>query len=273
MLWKKDSPLLPPAWRALCWLLAGLLLSGCAGKPWQEPLGDKEADSVARQVDELAARDKSCGGTIDGDVALFYRSPVEKKALSGFLQFSTPASYKFVISNPLGQPVLIITGDQSSFQLINTLEKKFLAGSIRSFGLRNDIPSYFLKSNWAFCFTGRNPFSSKSIVDVRSDREARGVWITFQNKQQTGWYHLLLDKEKGLYRTLILENGDGKTVAEIDYDDWLAEGQCLQPRNITISGLDYGTEIRIELSDVVLSKGEKNFQLNPPPGYLRQYMP
>jgi len=273
MPWKKVNPLWPSTRTALCWLLAGLLLSGCAGKPWTDPLLDKEADSVAKQVDNLAARNASCGTTLEGDVALFYRSPVEKKALSGFLQFSQPSSYKFVMSNPLGQPVLIVTGDQSSFQLINILEKKFLGGSIRSFGLRNDIPSYFLQSNWTLCFTGRSPLLSKSIVDIRNDREARGVWITFQNEQQTGWYHLLLDKEKELYRTLILENDDGKTVAKIDYDNWLVLGQCRQPRNIAISGLDYGTEIRIELSDIVLSDVKKNFRLNPPPGYMRQYMP
>ena len=121
---------------------------------------------------------------LEGDLLIFYQNPLEKKAFSGFLQFSMPSSFKFVMANPFGQPVLVIAGDQESFQAIDTLEKKLSGGSLRSFGLRNDIPAYFLKSDWGSWLTGRNQFSSQAITDIREDRDSKGIWLTFKSKEQ-----------------------------------------------------------------------------------------
>jgi hypothetical protein len=210
---------------------------------------------------------------MEGDVAFFYQNPLGKKALSGFLQFSRPSSYKFVMTNPFGQPILVVAGDQDTFQAINTLEKKYLAGNLSSFALRNDIPNYFLKSNWSFWLTGRNQLSSQAITEIRNDRDSRGVWLTFQSEKQKGVYHLLLDREQEIFPILILEDGNGKTVAEITYDNWVEQGQCRQPLDINIAGLDYGTNIEIKLSNVLISSEVKTYRLKPPPhGYLRQYL-
>lgn len=269
---KTDRSLLVYIQQTLFFLLASFFLAGCASKPWTEPLKGTEADSTAQIIDSLVARDAACGGTLEGDLVLFYQNPLEKKAFSGFLQFSKPSAYKFVMTNPFGQPVLIIAGDKESFQAINTLEKSYLAGSLRSFGLRNNIPSYFLKSNWSSWLTGRNQLSSHAITDIRSDRDSRGVWLTFQSKEQTGLYHLLLDREREVFLVLILENGNGQTVAEITYDNWVTLGKCRQPLDISIAKLDYGTDIRVKLSNVLITNEQKTYRLQPPPGYLQQYM-
>lgn len=273
MPWKTDSPFFMYTKQALLLLLTSFFLAGCASKPWTDPLGDAEVDTTTLLIDSLLARDEACGETLEGDVALFYQNPFEKKALSGFLQFSIPSSYKFIMTNPFGQPVLVIAGNQESFQAINTFEKKFLEGGLRSFGLRNNIPSYFLKSNWGSLLTGRNQLSSQAITDIRDDRDSRGVWLTFQSKEQAGVYHLLLDREQEVYLVLILENGKGQTVAEITYDDWVTLGKCKQPLEINITGLDYGTDIHIKLSNVLITDERNTYRLRPPPGYIRQYMP
>lgn len=272
MLWKTDKPSFISPRQALLFLLTSFFLAGCASKPWTDPLQSTEADSATQIIDSLVARDAACGGTLEGDLALFYQNPLEKKALRGFLQFSKPSSYKFVMTNPFGQPVLVIAGDQDTYQAINTLEKKYLAGSVSSFGLRNDIPSYFLKSNWSFWLTGRNQLSSQAITEIRNDRDSRGVWLTFQGKEQQEVYHLLLDREQEVFLILVLENSDGQTVAEITYNNWITQGKCRQPLEISIAGLDYGTNIQIKLSNVLTTDEKKTYRLQPPPGYLRQYL-
>jgi hypothetical protein len=272
MLWKTSKSSIICLKQALFILLASYFLSGCGAKPWTDSLKGTEADSATQIIDSLVAQDSACGGTLEGDVALFYQNPLGKKALNGFLRFSKPSAYKFVMTNPLGQPILIIAGDQETFQAINTLEKKYLAGSLSSFGLRNDIPSYLLKSNWSSLITGRNQLSSQAITDIRNDRDSRGVWLTFQSKEQKGVYHLLLDLKQEIFRTLILENGYGKTVAEITYDNWVTLGECRQPLAINIGGLDYGTNIEITLSNVLLSSEVTAYRLKPPRNYLRQYL-
>ncbi len=255
-------------------MLAVFFLAGCAArKPWTDPLAGSEADSITQLVDSLVARDAGCGKTLEGDLVLFYQNPFEKKALSGFLQFSMPSSFKFVMTNPIGQPVLAVAGDQNSFQAINTLQRTYLAGSLRSFGLRNDIPSHFLKSEWGPWLTGRNRLSSQMITDIRKDRDSRGVWLTFENKNQAGLQHLLLDTEKEVFPVRILEDGNGRKVVEVTYNNWVSLEECRQPLEINITGLDYGTNILITLSDVSLTEDRQTFRLQPPPGYSRQFMP
>jgi outer membrane biogenesis lipoprotein LolB len=277
MPWKTSKSLLTQLLimgrRGLPLLLASMLLTGCAGKPWKEPLQGPAVDSVSRQVDALVARDAACGGTLEGDLVLFYQNPIERRALSGYLQFSMPSSYKFVMTNPFGQPILAIAGDQKSFQVINTLQRKYLAGSLRSFALRHDIPDYFLKNSWGPWLTGRNQLSSQAITDIRTDRDARGVWLTLKDEDQTGVSHLLLDRDKEVYLSRVLENAEGRTVAEITYGKWATLGQCRQPQEIRIAGLDYGTDVLIQLSNVSLSDEKKTFRLQVPTGFMQQYMP
>ena len=100
MPWKTNKPAVLLIRHTLFFLFAAFVLAGCATSPWTDPLQDTEADKIAHQIDALAARDAACGKTLEGDLLLFYQSPLEKKALEGFLQFSMPSSYKFVVTNP-----------------------------------------------------------------------------------------------------------------------------------------------------------------------------
>lgn len=273
MPWKTDTLLFVQCRQTLFFLLVAFFLAGCAGKPWTEPLGEAAFDAVTQQVDALVARDTQCGRTLEGDIVLFYENPLEKKSLSGFLQFSMPSLYKFVMTNPLGQPFFIVTGDQDSFQAINTIDKYYLTGSIRSFGLRNNIPEYFLKSDWGSLLTDRNLLPSQAITDIRDDRNGKGVWLTFKNKDQSGISHLLLDLEKEVFHKRILENGRGQKVAEISYGDWVTLEACKQPLEISIAGLDYGTDIHIKLTNVHISDEKKTYRLQPPAGFSQHFMP
>ncbi len=273
MPWKTNRTLFCYLKHVLLLLLVSFFLAGCAKKPWQEPLGDAEADSVRQLVDTLVAQDAVCGKTLEGDLLLFYRNPFEKKALSGFLQFSLPSSYKFVMTNPFGQPILVIAGDQIAFQAVNTLEKKYLSGSLRSFGLRNDIPGNLLEGDWGSWLTGRSNLSSQAITDIRDDRDSRGIWLTFKSKEQGGVCHLLFDRDKKVFLVRLLENGNGREIAKITYDNWVTLGKCKQPLDIKITGLDYGTDIHIKLSNVLITDEKETFRLRPPAGYVQQYMP
>jgi hypothetical protein len=273
MPWKTNNFLFAVNREALLFLVASFFLAGCATKPWLEPLGSSETESTLQLVDALVARDAVCGKTLEGDLDLFYQTPLEKKALSGFLQFSMPSSYKFVVSNPFGQPILAVAGDQESFQAINVGNQSYLAGSLSSFGLRNNISSSLLQSDWSFLLTGRNLFPSQTITKIYEDRNQRGIWLTSKPKNKTRSYHLLLDRDQEVVVACVLENDSGDTVAEIHYDNWVTLGGCRQPLDITISGLDYGTEVQIKLSNVSTSDERKTYTLQPPPGYRRQYMP
>ena len=256
-------------------LLVTLIFSGCAGRPWTLPLEGDRYNETSRLVDSLILDNQSCGQSLDGDLALFYADPLGKKALGGYLQFSMPGSYKFVVANPFGQTVLAIAGDQQSYQAVIVPEHQYLEGSIRSFGLRHDLPTEIINGHWGEWLTARNQRSGDTISTIREDKNRRGLWISFRHSktEPAGMTHLLLEPVSQLPLSHILENSAGKIVAEVTYGDWMTQGKCRQPREINITGLDYGIDIRLKLSNVQLTNEAKKYTLPIPPGYIQQFLP
>jgi len=256
-------------------LIALFFFSGCAGKPWTGALPEEEYAQVTLELGEIRRRDTTCPASFSGDLALFYRTPLQSQAVKGFLQFSMPNAYRFVVTNPLGQPLLMIAGNQSSYQAINSLEKKYLAGSIRSYAIRRGIPLYLTEGLWGDWLTARYSGSSGEIAELRQDRAGRGIWVSFtgEEKKDNPNQRLLLDRQRGLILTRILEDRRGKSLAEISYSEWLSQDGCHQPQHIAVSGLDYGVEISLQLNNLLFSDAAETFELPIPRGYLRQYLP
>ncbi|MGW8193616.1 MAG: hypothetical protein ACWGOX_05060 [Desulforhopalus sp.] len=250
-------------------------LAGCAAGPWNEPLDENQTDKTLLLVDALAARDAHCAQSISGDLTLTYKSPVDDTALVGFLEFSLPSSFKFVLTNPLGQPVFAVAGDQKTFAAINTRERKYFAGSLQAFGVRNNIDTAFLQGDWGDWLTGRNRLAGQNVTDLRYDRDGRGIWLTFPsgNDGRSGAEHLLLAPDKELYQARIIENEKREIVAEIAYSEWTKAGVCWQPLDIRITKLDYGAEIHLKLSDIIVEQEPEKYTLPVPDGYLMQFMP
>jgi len=256
-------------------LLAALMVSGCAGKPWTTPLAGERFEQTSQLIDTLLLESQRCGPSLDGDLALFYADPLEKRALSGYLQFSLPGSYKFVVANPFGQTILAVAGDQKTYKTVIVPEKKYIEGGMQSFGLRHKLPDEIISGSWGEWLTARNQRPSSTITAIHEDKNARGQWVTFRhNKNEpAGMSHLLLDPVEKTPLSRILENSEGKIVAEVTYADWITLGECRQPREINISGLDYGVDIRLKLSNVRLTDEVKQYSLPVFSSYIQQYLP
>lgn len=197
--------------------------------------------------------------------------------MKGYFQLISPSLIKLIVSNPFGQPVLILTSDQKSFQLINTFKKKYIAGSVYSYGLLNDIPLALLKGNWQEWTRGTISIDPSTITDIREDGVNRGIWITAESRTAGDPLktHLLIAPGEGVLLSRIIEKSKGDRLAEITYDDWQSVGTCRQPYTIKVSGLEYQTEIAIKLSDVrIAEKVNKDaFRLTAPANYLQQIIP
>ncbi|BHH84002.1 hypothetical protein [Desulforhopalus sp. 52FAK] len=255
-------------------LCASLTISGCAHKPWGSSFEEKEYDAGLQLVEELTAQGAKCNKGFQSDLTVEYSTPLGKRTFAGFLQYSSGPNYKFVASNPLGQPLIIIAGNQKSYQVINTLESIYSSGGMTAFALRNKLPIYFLKGRWDDWITGRNSIATEYVSDISPDKEQRGMWVTLPDNRGAGNIsHILIDTEKRLIIERIIETRKEKPLATIVYSDFYQEEACTQPQNIAISGLDYGTFINLKFSDVELSSDLKKFHLKPPKGYLQRYRP
>lgn len=232
-------------------------------------------DSALQSIKTLSQQQNSCGQSFDGNVSLFYSTPFAKEAISGYLNFSLPSSYKFIVTNPFGQPVFMIAGDKNSFQSINVPARNYVGGSIRSFFLRHNIPLSFLNGNWGEWLTGRNTITDAEIITIRQDKDSRGIWIVSaltKGKKITKSY-LLFDAEKDVYLKRLLENSEGKLIAEISYDNWSDQTACKQPLKISLSDLGYGITISLKFSKIRFKTAREKYSLPIPGGYNRQFMP
>jgi hypothetical protein len=262
-----------------CLLCLGI--AGCAHRPWTAPIEDEENKRAARILQSLDATTQSCEKPIDGDISISYKNPFEKKQISGYFQLLYPSSLKFIATNPFGQTLLALSIVKRRFQLINTFDRRYIKGNTYSYGILHNIPTALSLGKWNDWLRGTAHFTSGDIVDLRDDTLKRGVWITIirkkENGQRTteGLTRLLIDPEKSLLLSRILENSQEEIIGEISYGAWKQIGDCRQPHAVRITGLEYSTEINLRLSNIAIAEEltEKDFHLKAPASYLRQIIP
>ncbi|MCK5516757.1 MAG: DUF4292 domain-containing protein [Desulfobulbaceae bacterium] len=258
-------------------ILISLVCFGCARKPWTNPLGEKQTENTIQFLELLNSRTESCPKGIDGDLTLYYQNFFGKKSLKGYFQILSPSFVKLIVSNPLGQPVLAVTSDQHTFQLVNTLKRKYITGRVLSYGLFHNIPPALLQGNWKNWARGTITIDPPTITNIRQDREGRGTWVTVQKKADNNPLktHLLIELEDGNLLSQIIENDTGKVLAKITYEDWVSVGKCKQPHMIKVTGLEYNTELTVRLSDVLTAEDldKDDFRFTAPAGYMRQIFP
>lgn len=251
-----------------------LTCSSCARSPWTDPFNEKQTEDTVQLLQLLSLETELCAKSIDGDIALSYQNLFDKKNVSGYFQVLSPSFIKLIVSNPLGQPILAITSNQHIFQIINTFKRKYITGSIHSYGLRHSIPLALIKGNWNDWIRGTINVDPSTITDIREDRDNRGIWVTIEDKEEDNSQktHLLVDPERGVLLSRIIASNKGDILATITYDNWISVGSCKQPYTIKVIGLEFGTELTISLSDVRIAESleKSDFLLKKPPGYIKQ---
>lgn len=259
---------------SILFVLFCLTCSSCARTPWTDPLNEKQTDNIVHVLQLLSLKTESCVKSIDGDITLSYQNFFGKRNVNGYFQILSPSFIKLIVPNPFGQPVLAITSNQQTFQLINTLKRKYTTGNVYSYGLYHNIPLALIKGNWNYWLRGTIRVDPSTVTDIRKDRDNRGIWVTVDSKTEDNSQreHLLVAPEQGVILSRILASNGGNHLATITYDDWVPVGSCKQPSTIKATGLEFGTELTINLSDVRIAEelDKSDFFLTKPLGYEKQ---
>ncbi len=262
-----------------CLLLTGLvclLLSGCAGQRWADPLPEEEQDEITRIIISMQETEKECPDNLDADTLLFWKSPLDDWAVEGYMQLLSPSFVKFVVSNPLGQPVYAFASNGIRFQILQPGQYMHIRGNVRSLAIRKEIPQILSQGNWFAYLTGRLPAESLEIVAVNRDASDSTVWLRISpavsvKKQESAWVHVN-PLQKNVLGYLFLDSS-GETLAEIVYGEQQEGGNNCRPGDaVTITGLPWGAELEIQLKDINTSNqfSEKDFSLPVPPGYTTE---
>lgn len=260
----------------LVMILLALILNGCAGKPWTSQVTADEAAFFAQTFEEMQQRDTSCFSCLDAETTLFWDSPGNKRSIAGFLQIMLPASVKFVVLNPLGQPLYALVSDGQEFQSINTGLKQHTFGRISSLAAQYQIPESLLSENWGYWLTGRLQEKKAIIEAMHRDGSGRGVWITlrYPGEATLAKSHLLIQPETKQLLARILVDYQGKTVATLSYDQRRGEEDCAPVSSMTISDLPYRSKLSINFTKVLTDRSfsAANFRLKVPADYDTQEM-
>lgn len=260
-------------------ILLVLLVNGCAGKPWTSPVADNETAFITQTFAEMQARDASCFSCLDAKTTLSWETPGEDRSVAGFFQLMLPTSVKFVVINPLGQPLYALVSDNGQeFQSINTSLKQHVSGKISSLAKQYKIPESLLSDNWGYWLTGRLHEQGAGIETIRQDGSGRGVWITMQDQGGEAALetsHLLIQPATKKLLSRILVNRQGETIATISYDQRMGEDECAPVSRITITDLPYGSKLSIDFTEILTDRSfsTANFRLKVPADYETEELP
>ncbi len=229
-------------------------------------------DQHIRQIfEEMLVRDSSCFGCMDARVRVFWDGLGEARSISGFLQLMLPSAVKFVVTNPLGQPLYAMVSDGRDFQSINTPLRQHTSGNISALMRQYGIPVPLFSDQWGYWLTGRLHEQGAGIEAIRQDEAGRGVWLTmrYPGEEAPAHSHLLLQPETRRLLSRILVDGQGETIATLSYDYGTAHGDCPVVSRLSIIGLPYGSKLSIEFAEVLTDQvfSASRFRLKVPPGY------
>lgn len=257
-----------------------ILLSGCAKQHWTETLEEEETAGIAQIIYNMQEEDHSCPKALDAEVLIFWKTPLENYALQGYLQLLSPSFLKFVLSNPLGQPMYIIASDGKQFQSLDMTIRRHIRGSVRSLGIRNKIPLIIMNGDWYAFFTGRLPEQPFKIHHMYRNKEEQDVWvalpatISLSGLMEHTYIHFD-PVRKEILGYLFLDD-KGKILANISYGDQESkQNLCNIKEQINITELSWGAEIQIKLQDIRtdIHLQENTFILPVPKDYSKQLHP
>lgn len=251
-----------------------LLLTGCAQKPWGDPLNEEVSENVKTKIEQLKRIQEKCVKQWDADLKINYRTALDEKRFEGYILVKDPSSFKFIASNPLGQPVLAITSDGKNFQSVDILRNQYTHGSTRSFAVHNNIPLDFLSGQWGLRLAAKLDRETAREAMIYTDSDPKNFWyVELEDSKVANSY--LFDSTTLLMKQFLIHDKKGKILAAFSYQNYVANGRCFQPQAITIDKLSFGASIVLTFDGIqaVEQISPKDFHLTVPSHYFNRYLP
>lgn len=256
--------------------LALLLLGGCATRQrFGEPIPVSEGRQVLAAF-LAATRPAAPVPGLDAEVVLTLSFSGllgdRSGTVAGYLLAREPALVKFVGLTPLGQPFLLFSTDGERFQTIVVTEGRAYAGRLGARKVQEyapavveGLPLYF----WLFGGIGR----AQGVAVQGRDRDGEGYWLSFAADRGSGRNLALFDPATGLVRKRFIEDEDGGTLLEVEYDNYqtVPGVRSPLPARVAVSGLPRNGRLVLEFRDLAAAEdlGAADFTLRLPPGFQR----
>lgn len=243
--------------RHLCILFSFSLLfiQGCARPALQTyPASELQIATALEafaRYQEISTAACSCCLDAEADGALsvsgWFSDHTEK--VSGFLQAMKPGYLKFIVINPLGQPLFVFLTDGSMFTSLNILKEKAYSGSVHSDTYRKFAPPGFEPGFSYYWLTGRVRPGEIQVQGVMSDREGEKFWLQIKHADASTESMVLFDPGELVILRRILRDEQGRHVVDILYAEHQVvlpgKEPCRIPRRIMVSS--NADDVKVEL--------------------------
>jgi hypothetical protein len=257
-------------------LLVVLTLSGCATTtPWTSLLEGEQKNAVETAFMEFAVAQERCRPSWDAEVEIGWSSSVRNLSTSAYCRMLEPAYLKFIVSNPLGQPLRVIATNGTTYRDLNTVGRTIVGGGLRSWAVRHDLPLNLVKGTWLDWIGGRSSAAVAQIDDIRLDSQNRGAWLSIAGADsEVIKEHILFDWENHKIIERILLDEQNRPFATLAYLEWQEIDQCLYPVVTSIDGLPMGGQLSLSFSDIRQSEFvPSDFNVDVPREYLKTWLP
>lgn len=264
---------------AIIFMVVASLFSACATPRWSEISPGEEAQ-VADIVYKMQEKSRLCPDNLDAEARVFWKTPLSNSGINGYLQLRSPSFAKLIINSPLGMVLYAFASDGQSFQILDITQRRHISGNLRTLAIRKNVPVILVQGDLFAYLTGSLPAHPLKIREITRDSSDETVWLLIDsgasNKtSDSRWLHLDIHKKRVL-GYLFLDN-EGSVIADISYEKMSAiQNGCIGPEQITtITGLQWGTEITIELRDIKTDTSfeDDDFSLPIPDSYSKQLQP
>ena len=258
-------------------LVSLLLLAGCAVRPPVTGISEQERERVEKAFLEMLAEQQYCNCCIDATAQVSFKSWLQSGTIEGYLQAMSPSYLKFVGTNPLGQPLLILATDGDRFQYAIVPEAKLYTGNVRAKAFNKYAPEGFNPKNFFYWLTGRFSPQAVAIESVAKDKEGLGYWLQVATLGDEPSRSLVLfDAQDKLITRHILQNNRGENLMDVKYGAYQVVSpqtgnMCAVPGEITVSSSAHRGSIHILLNDWLEGSAfsSSDFDVQVPAGFER----
>lgn len=256
-------------------LLFLLVLNGCAKSPWTSILEGEQKIVVEAAFVDFIDSQKLCNPSWDAEVTINWTSVVRNYSFSAYCRLLEPSYLKFIVSNPLGQPLKIIGTNGTTYQAIDAIEQSIVTGSLRSWAVRHDLPLSLVKGGWLDWLGGRVSAATEQIGEIRLDSGKRGAWLSIHLADtELIEEYILFNRENGKIVERILIDERGQPLATLEYLQWQELEGCHYPVALVIGELPLGGRAELHFSDIRQNSFEAaDFNIDMPRGFSRTWLP
>ncbi|MEW6594847.1 MAG: DUF4292 domain-containing protein [Thermodesulfobacteriota bacterium] len=230
----------------------------------------QEAASLLVPVD-------GCGQCLDVEARVVVHSLWQSGTVEGYLLARAPGALKFVGLSPVGQPLLVLATDGSSFRFLSVAAATAYEGATTAAAFRKYAPAGLDPHATFFWLIGRLPRDSR-IIGVSRDEAGNGYWLALANGAE-GDHRVLFDPAGGAITRAVLLDQDGQPLLEVTYEAYRqvealgGAAGCRLPGRVTVSGpKQKGAALAVHFSNWLLGTtcSDADFVVPVPPGFATE---